>query len=452
MAKYLILLLLLLLRISNVQAGCYYTQSSGGLPVYGSIFGNEGQTLQYCQQLACSIWPTMQGCPSTCQPETQTQALSCPSGYTGGINQTNTKSCPSGTWSGWVTTSNTCTAICQTITQTQTLSCPQGYTGSITQENSKTCPNNEWTGWVTTINSCREIPPRLEQQTLSCPVHQSGAIIQQRAYNYQTQSYTSWQNLSNTCVQDPPSCQASQDTKTESCGLHYTGQKTYTKQNTCPDPYGSPVQGAWILTSNTCVQDPPTCKITSETQNLQCQTGYIGLITQTRTSSCPDPYGQPVFAPWATISDTCKKSLSNPTNPTSPVSPISPMNPTAVAPTTTTQTTNTSAQTILSAPATAAVVAPTTTASQTTTTPTAPPEPPKGMNQKSVVGRVLSLEQKVGAVVQRMNPFPSASINQELPLEIRQNNKFLMDILSSGSITESITINAITKDTVEYEQ
>ena len=51
-----------------------------------------------------------------------------------------------------------------------------------------------------------------------------------------------------------------------------------------------------------------------------------------------------------------------------------------------------------------------------------------------------------------MNPFPTATINQELPLEIRQNNKFLMDILSSGTLTESIGINQITKDTVEYEQ
>ena len=74
------------------------------------------------------------------------------------------------------------------------------------------------------------------------------------------------------------------------------------------------------------------------------------------------------------------------------------------------------------------------------------------MNQKSVVGRVLSLEQKVGGIVQKMNPFPEVSINQEIPLEMRQNNKFLMDILSSGSIIESIGINQITKDTVEYEQ
>lgn len=409
MAKYLLLLLLILLRSSDVQASCYYTQSSGGLPVYSSIFANGDQTLQYCQQLACQIWPTMQGCPNTCSPETQTQTINCESGYNGSITQTNTKSCPSGSWSGWVTTSNTCVSTCQPVTQTQTLSCPVHQSGAITQTNTKTCPSNEWQGWVTT---------------------------------------------GNTCVQDPPSCQGSTDQKTESCGLHYTGQKTYQKTNTCPDPYGSPVQGAWILTSNTCVQDPPTCKITTETQNLQCQTGYIGLITQTRTSSCPDPYGQPVFAPWVTISDTCKKSVTNPTNPVSPVSPINPSSPVSqmTAPVVTTQPA--AVQQVMSNPVTSPVGNPQTTTAPTvsqtnSTTPTTPPLPQKKSTQ--ALGRVLSLEQK-GIVSQTTNQFPSVSINQEIPLEIRQHNKFLMDILSSGTITESIRINEITKDTVEYEQ
>ena len=75
------------------------------------------------------------------------------------------------------------------------------------------------------------------------------------------------------------------------------------------------------------------------------------------------------------------------------------------------------------------------------------------MNQKSLVGRVLSLEVKgVSIAKQNTNNFPTVTINQELPLEIRQNNKFLMDILGSGTISESIGIKQITKDTVEYEQ
>lgn len=410
MEKYLLLLLLLLLRINDVQAGCYYSQSSGGIPVYGTIFANEGQALQVCQQLACSIWPTMQGCPSTCTPETQTQNINCESGYNGSITQTNTKSCPSGAWSGWVTTSNTCVSTCVQVSQTQTISCPANQTGSITQTNTKTCPTNQWQGWVTT---------------------------------------------SNTCVQNAATCQASSQSQGSSCPIHQSGSIVSTRTSTCPDPYGSPVWGSWS-TQNSCVQDPPTCKITSESQSLQCQTGYIGLITQTRTSSCPDPYGQPVFAPWVTISDTCKKSATNPTNPVSPVNPNSPVNQTT-APVAITQPA--AVQQVMSNPVTSPVESPQTTtaptASPTTsTTSTQTPSTPTPLAPKKsaqALGRVLSLEQK-GIVSQTTNPFPAATINQEIPLEIRQNNKFLLDILSSGTITESIRINQITKDTVEYEQ
>lgn len=77
------------------------------------------------------------------------------------------------------------------------------------------------------------------------------------------------------------------------------------------------------------------------------------------------------------------------------------------------------------------------------------------MNQKSVVGRVLSLEQTVGGIVQRANPFPTATINQELPDEIKRNNKFLMELLQGGfdfSESQDRKLNQIVKDTVEIEQ
>ncbi len=45
-----------------------------------------------------------------CTPQgTQTQTISCPSGYSGSITQTRTSTCPGPTWSSWTTTSNTCT-------------------------------------------------------------------------------------------------------------------------------------------------------------------------------------------------------------------------------------------------------------------------------------------------------------------------------------------------------
>lgn len=44
---------------------------------------------------------------------------------------------------------------------------------------------------------------------------------------------------------------------------------------------------------------------------------------------CPDPYGSQVSGPWIVVSNTCVKSITNPTNVESPVSPISPLNPTS---------------------------------------------------------------------------------------------------------------------------
>ena len=411
MAKYLLLFLLLLLRIDHVQAGCYYTQSSGGMPVYGSVYGNEGQTTQFCQQLACSIWPGMAGCPSTCNPETQTQTLGCESGYEGSITQTNTKSCPSGAWSGWVTTSNTCVSTCQQVSQTQTISCPANQSGSITQTNTKTCPTNQWQGWVTT---------------------------------------------SNTCTPNAATCQTSSESQSSSCPANQSGGYTSTRQSSCPDPYGSPVWGPW-QTSGGCTPNPPTCKTSQESQGLACQTGYTGTTTQTRTSSCPDPYGSPVFGPWATTSDTCVKSMSNPTNPTSPVSPINPNSPVSQPPVlTATAPQNAAATQVMNNPVTSPVLnqtmaSPTTSSTQTTTTPA-----PVQTKQKSVVTRVLSLEQTVKpGMRQNQNPFPSANINQEIPDEIKRHHQFFLDLLKGDidfSQSQNRKLNNILKDTVEIEQ
>ena len=116
-------------------------------------------------------------------------------------------------------------------------------------------------------------------------------------------------------------------------------------------------------------------------------------------------------------------------------------------------TTNNAASTVMNNPVASPVINSVTTVAPTTQQTQTTPEPPKGMPQKPIVARVLSLEAKgVSIAKQNTNNFPTVTINQEIPLEIRQNNKFLMDILGSGTISESIGIKQITKDTVEYEQ
>ena len=316
----------------------------------------------------------------------------------------------------------------------------------------------------------------------SCTANADCWACQPGAYN------TSWQQAFCTAYQAPvQTCSPETQTQTQSCPANYTGQITQTKTKTCTTS-GQGIWGEWQTTQNTCVQNPPTCQVSSQTQTISCPTGYTGSITQTRSLTCPDPYGSPVAQPWVTTSDTCKKSATNPTN---PVSPVNPASPTAVVPSTQTQTTTTSStsvQTTLSSPATVETqtTAPnsetTQTSSQTSTAtsdaPTAtgsvtqpsvqgsaketgsqttlntskvsPSPPPKGKVQ-SAVGLALSLElfQKPG--ITQPNVFPDLSIVKGIPNDVLFSNQLVLDIYG-GSLDDSKQFNKMAADTVELEQ
>jgi hypothetical protein len=232
-------------------------------------------------------------------------------------------------------------------------------------------------------------------------------------------------------------CQQVSETQTQSCPANYTGQITQTRVKTCPDNQWQ----AWTTTQNSCVANPPTCQISSQQQTLSCQTGYTGSITQTRSSTCPDPYGSPTWQPWVTTSDTCKKSINNPTNPASPVSPLSPAS-------------NTSAPTTPSSPVTAPTPnsvpnsettptastetsqTQTTTGSATTSTTQVSQSPPPRGKVRSSVGLVLSLElfQKPG--IQQPNVFPDISIVKGIPNEILTQDLIMMDLLQQPSFNQ----------------
>lgn len=246
MAKYLIWLLLL--GTSNVfaEGSCYADSwTNSGMPVLSTVHGRGNITTAQCIQSACQIWPTDQGCPGTiqsCTEDIQTQTIGCPSGYQGSITQTNTKTCPSGTYSGWVTSSNTCQPIIRT-----------------------------------------------ETQTLSCPVHQSGQITQTRTVTAGQPS--AWQTIQNTCVQDPPSCQTNIQTQTLSCQTGYVGLITQTKTSTCPDPYGNPLWGSWMTALDTCVKS-----LTNPT-NLNSPVSPISPVNPTSSISAPTIQSSVVTAP-----------------------------------------------------------------------------------------------------------------------------------------------------------
>jgi len=121
-----------------------------------------------------------------------------------------------------------------------------------------------------------------------------------------------------------PVCVNATETQSTACPLpHYSGVVNQARTYTCSSNSWSP----WYETSNNCTQDPPTCQTSTETRQVACQTDYVGSITETRTSSCPDPYGSPVWSGWIETSNTCVKSATNVTNVSSPVSPSSPINP-----------------------------------------------------------------------------------------------------------------------------
>ena len=125
-------------------------------------------------------------------------------------------------------------------------------------------------------------------------------------------------------VYQTPACSDLVENQTTACTLpHYSGAINQSRNFSCSTQSWS----AWTETSNNCTQDPPTCQTSVETRQLACQADYVGSITETRYSSCPDPYGNPVFGAWVETTNTCVKSATNVTNVTSPVSPSSPLNP-----------------------------------------------------------------------------------------------------------------------------
>ena len=125
-------------------------------------------------------------------------------------------------------------------------------------------------------------------------------------------------------VYQTPACSDLVENQTTACTLpHYSGAINQSRNFSCSTQSWS----AWTETSNNCTPDPPTCQTSVETRQLTCQADYVGSITETRYSSCPDPYGNPVFGAWVETTNTCVKSATNVTNVTSPVSPSSPLNP-----------------------------------------------------------------------------------------------------------------------------
>lgn len=176
---------------------------------------------------------------------------------------------------------------------------------------------------------------------------------------------------------------------------------------------------------------------------------------------------------WTTVTNTCVKSVSNPTNPASPVSPLnpaSPVNPTAMVPsmplpqTPTPQMSGAPTPTPSPMPTAEAPKAdapkaetkqetksedkPTSTDGKSAPTQgssapskTVPAQSARAMTQGSVVARVLSLELFNKPQLHQPNFFPEANINQQFPKELTLNHDLMMEMLGIKKIDQTEKFN-----------
>ena len=263
------------------------------------------------------------------------------------------------------------------------------------------------------------------------------------------------------CYVPPPkvvTCTYSAVTEFRSCPINYSGSQTWKSEINCPNgQYGQPMPSGWFKIADTCTPNPPSCKTSIETQTLSCQSGYTGTVTQTRSNSCPDPYGQPVWGGWVTSQDTCVKSLTNPTNVTSPISPISP---TSVL----NQSINTPAPTIQSAPVTVQTNVPTATITQTQTdtkteskteTKTESTGNSNKNTMQTIVGNLIKFEIISQPSVKQYDVFPIIEIGQAIPESIRRNQDLYFQFIQGDTVDfggeQDMRMNAIKQFNLEYE-
>ena len=198
-----------------------------------------------------------------------------------------------------------------------------------------------------------------------------------------------------------PVCTDAVEYQSLSCPLpHYSGVVNQSRSYTC----SSNTWSSWTTTSDNCTQDPPTCFETTEQRTLACEAGYTGSILEQRTSTCSDPYSTPAWGSWIQVTNSCVKSMDNPTNPISPTSPLSvtsPLNPInapvivtdpVTVPMDNVQTQTQQATTSAKEEVKSSETSTTASTSSTTSTPDVKTEVPKGKEIVPGFGIVMSMQ------------------------------------------------------------
>jgi hypothetical protein len=164
---------------------------------------------------------------------------------------------------------------------------------------------------------------------------------------------------------------------------------------------------------------------------------------------------------WLNTSNTCAKSLSNPTNVTSPVSPVSPANPTFNTSVTTTQSAPVTAPTSVPTPTTAtdglsvpnqASSAQSTTAQTDAKGTTETPKVSPLGKLNSAVAIALTQELIIKPNIVQYNAFPTENISQELPSHVKMHDSILMELLGLRLPNQDGQFKGMIKNTLEIEQ
>jgi len=170
-----------------------------------------------------------------------------------------------------------------------------------------------WSNWIDVSNNCVAQTVCKTSTEIrdagACGTGYTGNVIERRtstcASTYATPVWGDWVTDRSACVALTACKPLADKVETASCGEGYSGSIITTTKSTCPDPYGQPVWGN-PTTVNTCTALTLCVAPAPESRTLSCPSGQTGSIIETRSSSCPDKYGTPVIGSWTQTSNTCK--------------------------------------------------------------------------------------------------------------------------------------------------
>ena len=169
-------------------------------------------------------------------------------------------------------------------------------------------------GDMASMIPCVVPSPATENRSIGCgdPAYGGnpayvGVINQTRTAScpdyYGLPSFTPWTEVSNNCVLRCVPQAPEESTAQATCPTGYGGVITHRRTSSCADERATPQWSAWTEISRDC---QPLCVVPAEEEIVEaCPTGYAGEIRRKRTATCPAATGSPSWGPFVEISNTC---------------------------------------------------------------------------------------------------------------------------------------------------